>query len=318
MNTKNLKTRINRTQNKLTKITKNTLRRRITRTRLRTRGPTNTITSINRSPSMSYIQTTKAQVKKIIDDIIVTNKIPQCEKKIRLYGMEVIKIKDIESIYKSLLGNIDNRNAQNTILSVYKIMNILIYVYSMTGMYWLEYYVVLPSGRDEFWYMVHNIPELFVFITSFAFLPKQLNSDWIFSLIVKDIGLLRKKSVHLKWISNENIINIIYSIQALLYRTVGKKLLVKVKNHMDDILILKNVVLMSNLSDNKKKRLRFLIVLLKTQKTQNPHLIIHKFERLIISSSKNRDEQRELLEEALIEGEKIFNRHKKLKQNGGK
>ena len=69
-----------------------------------------------------------------------------------------------------------------------------------------------------------------------------MNSDWIFSLLIKDIGLLRKKSVHLKWISNESIINIIYSIQALLYRTVGKKLLVKVKNHMDDILILKNIV----------------------------------------------------------------------------
>lgn len=307
--------------NKTRKVSKTKLTRRRVKTSI-----TNKTKRINRTTqenpimknqTQTYLNATKAQVKKIIDDIIVTSKIPQCEQKIQLYGMEIIKIKDIKHTYETLLGDSDTRKAEKTILSIYKIINIIIYIYSMIGMSWLEYYVLLPSGNDDFWYMVHNLPELFVFLTSFMFIPEQLNSDWIFSLLIKDIGLLSKTSIHSKYLSNQVIINIIYSIQALLYRTTGNKLLVKAKNHLDDILLLKDIVLKSNLPYNKKNRLRFLIILLKTQKTKNPQITIHHFERLIISSSENKGEQRELLLEALKEGEKIYNRNKKIKQDGG-
>lgn len=267
-----------------------------------------------------YLSSFKSSLKKILTN---ENK-AEVIKFIQENGMEIVYLGDIINIYKNIIGTPINNIL---VLSIYKTINIIIYLYSNVGMSWLEYFYMFPEGRDMFWDMIHDIPRLSIFITSFALLPKQTQSDWVITSILelfKNIGIIPLAYSTPKkyfWITNNELaIGIIQSIFATLYRkSLNKVLINEVKKYNDSILFHIKLIKESNLQKCKKDDLLTIYNLLENLKSKNSQISIYKFRTSI--KNKNFDNAltigKKILKEH-IEDKQVIKKYIFKKQNGGR
>ena len=243
---------------------------------------------------------------------------------IQTNGMEIVYLGDIINIYKKIIGgNVNN----NLVLSIYKTINIIFFLYSNVGMSWLEYFVSFPEGRDIFWEMIHDIPRLIIFITSFVLLPKQTQSDWAITSIlelIKNIGIIPMAYSTPKnyyWVTNNNLaIGIIQSITSTIYRkTLNIALIDNVKKYKKQIMFNVDTINKSKISGCVKKELVSLYNLLENLKSKNPQISLYKFRNSI--KNKNFDSAIKLGNKILkdfMEDRKVVKKHIFNKQNGGR
>jgi len=271
----------------------------------------------NNSPKPNV--STYESIQKIINELL-SHSIIKAQTFLQTNGLEIIKLKDI--IYVAETFNYTN---EKYLFNVYKLINIILVLYINGGMSWLEYFILIPQGRDEFRKMMKSLPELAIFLSSFIFLPKQISTDWLFSAIIKHIGLMTDVNFHSKYINQDFAIAIIYSIQATLYRkgmsfALRKANLIKVYSSLEMIKKYKRIVLKAKLSREQKDELLSVIIKIMTKKQNNPQVEISSFEHYITAiKSNDSSSHKELAEMALKEGHKIiiYQRNTKMKHNGG-
>ena len=243
---------------------------------------------------------------------------------IQTNGMEIVYFGDLINIYKQIIGSPVNKNI---VLSIYKTINIIFFLYSNVGMSWLEYFVLFPEGRDIFWEMIHDIPRLTIFITSFILLPKQTQSDWAITSILelfKNIGIIPmaySTPQNYYWITNNNLaVGIIQSVSSTMYRkTLNIALIDNVKKYKEQIMLHVNTINKSNISECVKKELVSLYNLLENLKSKNPQISLYKFRNSI--KNKNFDSAIKLGNKILkdfMEDRKVVKKHIFNKQNGGR